>query len=142
MDSHKTVQNGLPIPQPFIRSASSPSVVSHSKVRPQLPSSLTRLSTSEGGSCEPIVSCITVIDESCRASSLNGHLNLQAQLQPVPKPRKKLPVQEGRTETSCDSCASVDSSTSPTLTEISEVCSLCSVYFKYLFFSSYKVLMH
>ncbi|XP_035217979.1 tyrosine-protein kinase SYK-like isoform X2 [Stegodyphus dumicola] len=119
-ESIKTVQNGLPIPQPFIRSASSPSVVSHSKTRPQLPTPPTRLSTSEGGSCEPIISCITVIDESCRASSLNGQLNLQSLSQPVPKPRKKLPVVEGRTETSCDSCASVDSSTSPTLTEISE----------------------
>lgn len=118
----KTVQNGLPIPQPFIRSASSPSVVSHSKLRPQLPS---RLSTSEGGSCEPIISCITVIDESCRAASLNGPLHLQSLVQPIPKPRKKLPFQEGQTETSCESCASVDSSTSPTLTEISEVSRFC-----------------
>lgn len=117
----KTVQNGLPIPQPFIRSASSPSVVSHSKLRAQLPS---RLSTSEGGSCEPIISCITVIDESCRSASLNGPLCVQAMVQPIPKPRKKLPFQEGRTDTSCESCASVDSSTSPTLTEISEVCKI------------------
>ncbi|XP_054708418.1 tyrosine-protein kinase SYK-like [Uloborus diversus] len=120
IDGNKTVQNGLPIPQPFIRSASSPSVVSHSKVKPQAPSLPTRLSTSEGSSCEPIISCITVIDEKCRASSLNGQLNLQVQFQPVPKPRKKFPFQENRTETSCESCASVDSSTSPTLTEISE----------------------
>ncbi|XP_042898990.1 tyrosine-protein kinase Shark isoform X2 [Parasteatoda tepidariorum] len=111
--TNKTVQNGLPIPQSFIRSASSPSVVSHSKVKAQLPAVPTRLSTSEG--CEPIISCITsVINESCRASSLNGHLNSH----PVPKPRKKIPVQES--DTSCESCASVDSSTSPTLTEISE----------------------
>lgn len=109
------VQNGLPIPQPFIRSASSPSVVSHSKLKFQVPS---RLSTSEGGSC---ISCITVVDESRPATSLSGPLCLQGLLHPVPKPRKKLPFHEGQTETSCQSCASVESSTSPTITEISEL---------------------
>lgn len=111
--SHSSVQNGLLISQPFIRSASSPSVVSHSKQRIQPPS---RLSTSEGGSCEPIISCITVIDESCRAASLSGPLC------PIPKPRKKFPLYESQAETSCESCASVETSTSPTITEISEVC--------------------
>lgn len=106
-NSLKIVENGLPIPQPFIRSASSPSVVSHSKGRFPLPS---RLSTSEGGSC---ISCITVVDEVATPLCL---------VQPVPKPRKKLPLFEGQTETSCQSCASVESSTSPTITEMSEVC--------------------
>ncbi|KAF8771027.1 Tyrosine-protein kinase SYK like protein [Argiope bruennichi] len=107
--SDRPAMNGLPIPQPFIRSASSPSVVSHARIRNQLSSVPMRLSSSEGGSCEPV---LTVV----RTSSLNEQLDAH----PVPKPRKKLPVAENRTETSCDSCASVDSSTSPTLTEISE----------------------
>ncbi|KAG8195432.1 hypothetical protein JTE90_013888 [Oedothorax gibbosus] len=109
--------NGLPIP--FARSASSPSVVSHSRARvlPGAPPVPMRLSTSEGSGRITVPSA-TEISAACRASSLNGHLNFVA---PVPKPRKKLPPQEGRTETSCDSCASVDSSTSPTLTEISEL---------------------
>ncbi|GFY57375.1 tyrosine-protein kinase SYK [Trichonephila inaurata madagascariensis] len=105
----KPVLNGLPIPQPFIRSASSPSVVSHARIRSQLSSIPMRLSSSEGGCCEPVLGVV-------RASSLNSQLDGH----PIPKPRKKLPVTENRTETSCDSCASVDSSTSPTLTEISE----------------------
>ncbi|GIY80669.1 tyrosine-protein kinase SYK [Caerostris extrusa] len=107
--SDRPVLNGLPIPQPFIRSASSPSVVSHAKIKNQLSSIPMRLSSSEGGSCEPVLAVV-------RASSLNGQLDGH----PVPKPRKKIPVVESRAETNCDSCASVDSSTSPTLTEISE----------------------
>ncbi|XP_067137669.1 tyrosine-protein kinase Shark-like isoform X3 [Centruroides vittatus] len=107
---------------PFIRSASSPSVVSHLiKPKPQPCPRQSQLSSSPD--------CNSINTDSLPTSPLtidstvltqNGSVSPISNVKPVPRPRKKFHNQEGNDSDAMNSCASSNNTSSPIFTELSE----------------------